>query len=469
MGISRRRTKKKPFKKTKSKFNNRKSRRFSRRNARGGDIKDTLQLQLHSKQENLAKMLNVACKNPDNCLALGYYGDIIKTFFDDFRNFSYVKMNEIKRIGQPSSNGFILEIPFEKSGYKAYTILKCSADPEADNLFYEYYVGKYFINTFIKKFPCFVETYDCYEIKDETTWKNLHDNVINSTNLNSMLNLKNIKEFEYDEFAESCVKNKLLCVLIQHFDNFISFSDEYRKIVNNIDGEIINIVYQAYYPLVCLGNKYTHYDLHSKNVFLYKPYEGKQYIKMRYHRNGQVYEFPSEYVVKIIDYGRNYFNNNNTDTSTLLKNYICNSPKCKPGCGENVGYGIIQGDLVNKKWFHDITPNKPNMSHDLQFAYKVSRDLDKLGIYKQLIYKDDYGTPEKINNDYETNRIVYSIYDLLLSLESHVNCWNQNSVVTKKYDKTWICVAVMDIYEDGRDYTFNVLPSKEETQPIQSL
>ena len=141
-------------------------------------------------------------------------------------------MNEIKRIGTPSANGFVLEIPFEKNRYKAYTVLKCSAKPSADNLFYEYYVGKYFINTFIKKFPCFVETYDCYEIKDESAWKSLHDNVINYPDLNSMLNVKKINESDYHEFGESCLKNKLLCVLIQHFDKFYSF--HCRKLTNFI-------------------------------------------------------------------------------------------------------------------------------------------------------------------------------------------------------------------------------------------
>ena len=68
MGISKRKTKKLPLKKTKSRSKNY---RFSRRNKRGGnfdDIKDTLELNLRSKQQNLYKMLKIACKNPDNCL-----------------------------------------------------------------------------------------------------------------------------------------------------------------------------------------------------------------------------------------------------------------------------------------------------------------------------------------------------------------------------------------------------------------
>lgn len=431
------------------------------RNKSGGnfdDLQNTLELNLQSKQSKLAKMLNMVCKNPDNCLAVGHYGDIIKLFFDDFQNFSYVKTNQIKRIGNPSANGFVLEIPFKKDRYKAYTVLKCSAKAHSDNLFYEYYVGKYFINTYIKKLPCFVETYDCYEIKNESTWKSLYKNalytIFNSTNLNSMITRKQIKETDYDEFGESCLKNKLLCILIQHFDKFYSFGNEYYKNFENIQHEIVNILYQVYYPLVCLGDKYTHYDLHHHNVFLYKPYEGKQYIKMRYHRNGQVYEFPSEYIVKIIDYGRNYFNNNNTNTEELLNTHICASKKCDPDCGTNTGYAVIRGELKSI-W---ITPEKSNMSYDLKFAYGLKPYLDTLNIYNDFIYKENYGTREQLNYTYETNKTIYSIYDLLVSLESYMTD-NLDIELVKKYDDSWTCVAVMDIYDDGRDYTFNIISS----------
>jgi hypothetical protein len=434
------------------------------------DIKNQLELNLQSKQLKLAKMLNVVCKNPDNCLAIGYYGDIIKMFFDDFKNFSYVKINQIKRIGKQSVNGFVLEIPFKKDRFKAYTVLKCSANPRSDNLFYEYYVGKYFINTYIKKLPCFVETYDCYEIKDESAWNSLYNNslynIFYSTNFSNILKLKQTKNTDYHEFGESCLKNKLLCILIQHFDKFYSFGDEYFENFENIKYEIVNILYQVYYPLVCLGNKYTHYDLHFNNVFLYKPYEGKQYIKMRYHRNGEVYEFPSEYIVKIIDYGRNYFNNNNTDTQQLLDKYICPSKKCDPNCGRDMGYAVIQGDLRSMK----IEPGHSNMSYDLNFAYTLKPYLDKLNIYNDFIYNNTFGSAETINYSYKKNKIVYSIYDLLVSVESYMK-YNSDINLVQKYDNSWSCVATMDIYDDGRDYTFNILssPINEKKNKVKNV
>ena len=111
--------------------------------------KDTLNTLIQDRENNMGKMLNVACKNPDNCLALGAYGSYIKRYFDNFRNLSLINNRKIKRIGKPSANGFIIELPFTKNGFTAYTALKCSAKSTSDNLFYEYYVGKFFITPFL--------------------------------------------------------------------------------------------------------------------------------------------------------------------------------------------------------------------------------------------------------------------------------------------------------------------------------
>jgi hypothetical protein len=449
-----------------------KRRRRHSKNKRGGDLeneKKILELNLQSKDNNLSRMLRVACRNPDNCLELGYYADIIKQYFDNFKNFSYIKKNEIKIIGKPSTNGFILEFPFEKQGYKAYTVLKCSAKSDSDNLFYEYYVGKFFINKYIKKFPTFVETYDLYEIKDETSWQTMKNNKLaTSTNdLTNLLTLQNVKESDYHLFAESCTKSKMLCVLIQHFDKFTSFSDEYKNNMDNIKYEILNILYQVYFTLVQLGDKYTHYDLHANNVFLYKPYDGKQYIKMRYHSGGNIYEFPSEYIVKIIDYGRNYFNNGTITTSEILQQYVCPASQCAPNCGTDQGYNVIQGNILDPTThWHWITPNKPNASHDLRFAAYVTSYLNQLKLYNQFIYSSNYGTPSIANDEYnKSNQNIYSIYNMVTFLEKNLDTWNSLKI-NKKYDSTWTCVAEMDIYDDGRDYTFNVVSAPSYiTQP----
>jgi|688.fasta_scaffold09100_7 hypothetical protein len=478
------------------------------------DIKNTVSRLIQDREQNMGRMLNVACKNPGNCLALGVYGSYIKQYFDNFRNLSLVDNPKIKRIGTASGNGFIIEVPFTKNSFTAYTALKCSAKPGADNLFYEYYVGKFFINNYLNIFPCFVETYDCYTFNDERSWsmlKNLPNSKDNeeeedeeddeedeedeeddeeekgqvATNpndidLKNMITRKNISEKRisgnnYDSednemFGLSCEENKRLCVLIQHFDNFRSLMEEYEKNVLNTKLEIFNILYQAYFPLTILKDVYTHYDLHANNVFLYKPYDGKNYVQMRYHLiSGRIIEFPSEYIVKIIDYGRNYFDNGLTNTKAILNNYVCNNTRCNPDCGKEFGYSVIQGDEYNPKAMTKIFPNKKNISQDLRFAAHFYSFLKTLDLFDTFFYGNKYGsttivqasqtgTPEKLGGD---NRNIHNIVNFRSFLEAHIDNWNNviAKIKIKKY-KTWQKKATMDIYEDKRPYTFVVLPDK---------
>jgi hypothetical protein len=490
-------------KKTMKQRKTRKQRKTKKqRKIRGGDldanIKKTLGPLIENRKNNQGQMLNIACKNPDNCLALGAYGPIIKQYFDNFRNLSLVNNKNIKRIGKPSVNGFILEVPFtknssgqlsqtspqlsRKNNFTAYTALKCAVLEDSDNLFYEYYVGKFFINSYLNIFPCFVETYDCYRFINENSWSKLKDLTnTNNINLADMIDRKNVSEEPrndpYDNedsawFKMSCVENKNICTLIQHFDNFRSVSDEYRQNYKNIQYEIFNILYQVYFPLTILKDKYTHYDLHANNVFLYKPYEGKKYIQMRYHLlSGRIIEFPSEYIVKIIDYGRNYFDNGMTNTKKIIKDYICGNDLCDPECGAKVGYNVIQGNEYNPNTvYHWIFPNNKNISHDLIFAVNFYEYLIQYNIFDAFVYGNteisnnspsssysqffQSGTPEKLGGD---SRNIYNIVNLRDSLEAFMDGWN-GQIMNQKYNIIWKKKAIMDIYEDQRPYTFEVLP-----------
>jgi hypothetical protein len=314
---------------------------------------------------------------------------------------------------------------------------------------------------------------------NENKWSTLKNLTIDNTNnidIRHMLNRKNVSEqriisrINPDEedllnFKGSCFENKRLCVLIQHFDNFRSVYDERVNNFNNINYDTFNILYQVYFPLTILKDVYTHYDLHANNVFLYKPYEGNKYIQMRYHLlSGRIIEFPSEYIVKIIDYGRNYFNNGMTNTTKILNNYVCKASHCRPDCGFDVGYAVIQGDEDDSDAeFSWIFPNKKNISHDLRFANYFYDKLKAINMFdtfeyggvegkKQILKKD--GTPEKLGGD---SRNIYNIVNFRDSLELFIDTWNGQKMI-KKYDATWQKKAIMNIYEDKRPYTFEVLP-----------
>ena len=434
---------------------------------------EELSSKMENPMENLGKMLSVVCKDPDNCLALGAYIPMMKRFFNDFRDLSLVDIKSLNRLGSPSSNGFVFEIPFKKNEYTSYTVLKSAAKPKADNLFYEYYVGKTFINKYLQQFPVFVETYDCYRYNSHllaSTFKQIAENKIKIpntgiTDLNTVItridhgDLTSVSEMNR-MFEDSCSEPDTICILIQHFNNLTPFKNIFDETspnyqTNKLDGPYL--FYQLYFALSVIGDKYTHYDLHAENVNVYKPYSGQKYILMRYHSNGKVHEFPSEYIVKIIDYGRNYINNGTTTTNEIVSNIICNTPKCNPNCGDQVGYRAIQGDYGDYNDYYNINPIVPNASHDLRVFANLNDvrqpDLWKGRIYKdELYYEGKYGTPEDLTGDVDHIR---SIHDLRAALEKTAFP-NYNDSMTKKYEG-WEQAAIMDVYDDGRDYEFKVI------------
>lgn len=434
-------------------------RRTYTRNKKGGALdenaKNVVEQSIKNKSTALSNILQTYCSNPSNCLTLGHYGDYIKQFFENFRNLTYVDNKALKRIGNDSANGLIIQVPFKKDGYTAYTALKCSTKQISDNLFYEYYVGKYFLNTYIKKFPLFLETYDCYEIYNQNMWQQL----INFSNNNSFppsFNIQNfIRRVKVDEndmsmFEESCVKNKLLCILIQYFDKFYAFGEKFDNDFDSIKYDIYNILYQIYFVLCYLNDKYTHYDLHPRNVFLYKPYDGDKCILMRYHTSKAVYEFKSEYIVKVIDYGRNFFDNGKVKSGDIIHNYICGKPKCEPDCGDGYGYRAIATNTQNPEYYYWINPEVPNRSHDLRLLSEPDM-VDFLYRHFKLFiqYNEDYGTPEDMSNIPDT---LTNIFSIKVFLESFIPGFNNNKN-DKKYGN-WTVAATMDIYDDGREYEF---------------
>jgi hypothetical protein len=448
---------------------------------KGGDLdeqaKQVVEQNLANRDVNRSKWLQVACKNPDNCLALGTYGDSIKQYFDNFQNFAYLDQSKLKRIGSPSANGFIIEMPFTKNGYTAYTALKCSAKATADNLMYEYIVGKRFINKQLKKFPLFLETYDLYEYVDDTSYENVKTAVSNNT-LNTMdipssiqkvnvddIDIKNIQPYKlWQIIGDACSKNKRLCMSIQHFDNFTPVGDhvENNQMWGDFKGDFLPLLFQIYFVLNELRDVYTHYDLHLDNVMMYKPFEGKKCILMRYHMtyDNKVMEFKSEYIPKIIDYGRNYFDDG-TITSNLVITGSCSAQQCRPKCGENVGFEVISNTMVTGKpyLYYWIDPSKRNMSHDLRFANSLNDILPVFTNPKtkisSIIYDDEFGTRELLT--YKKGEI-HNVADMISVLKSNPTVM-ANVLNNVKYDSTWETVATMDVYDDGRDYEFVVLPA----------
>lgn len=436
----------------------------------------TLQSQIDP--DRLGNVLKLVCNNSDNCLALGPYGDAIKQYFTNFADLRLIRNDSLTRIGSDSANGVVIETPFTKGAYTAYTALKCSKKASADNLFYEYYIGHTYINTHIAYLPCFVETYGCYTFKNIQEWTRMQtyytSNNFDGCDFQSMLEPMSLHSGAkmINMLENSCLKNKLLCVLIQHFDNVRSFYSETFHHPENITVDFYNLLYQIYYGLTLLGNTYTHYDLHGSNVLLYKPYEGQQYITMRYHRDGHIYEFKTEYICKIIDYGRNFMQIPHIKTATTANviNLICRQPACQPDCGYQVGYKMIQGNAFTPQRNPSyILPNIPNMSHDLRLITNYIALLTEptqapfVKVFDNLTYVDKYGTPENTTGNIDNITTIFHLRDALERVMGNESVAGFNAMHNDSKYATWTQAAIMNIYDDDvhsdhrRPYTYTII------------
>jgi len=394
----------------------------TRNNEQFRQTRELMTQQLANPSQRKANMLSAVCNSDTRgaCLDFGIYREQIKFFFDNYLLSSpYPKT--MKRIGNPSNNGFILQVEYERDNYKSYSVIKCNQSNENDNLLYEYYVGRIFINEFVPIFPCFVETYEqLYFFNDPSNFNfaksidktgiNINNNVKN--NFREVKNTQNLIN-PLNEFANNTCKfgkTNSIAIMIQHFNNITSVYDALKNNYNNTIYDLPNILFQVYFVLNILKDEYTHYDLHLSNVFLYKPYTTNKYIEMHYHLNdGKIVTFPTEYIVKIIDYGRNFFKSLKTGVdSQQLFDLFCSNPSA-PECVSNNPYdpcnsetsGIFTGEYKDSPGsFYYISPNKKNISHDLRMIYEslqFGNIIKTLFPNASLKYDHRFGTEENIN------------------------------------------------------------------------
>ena len=354
-----------------------------------------------------SKFLQTICSDSGVCIAFGKERKMIFEFFNGFTQFDF--LTNVQSIGSESSNGFIKELEYEREKYKAYAILKSSRDKNADNLLYEYVVGEVINKYFMNRFPCFIETYGHYKyIGDRESFRTAGPGKID---LSQLL-------IPYDEnltpIDESCRSSIDMCILIQHIKGASSLADKAYDRYDNpkkddafIQNDLLASLFQIYYPLSMLKNNFTHYDLHGDNVIMYKPVEGK-YIQYHYHYpDGTKLSFKCQYISKIIDYGRSFFNINPGEyhpgimDSLGYYRLLCANPDCNTvpdSCGKGSGYEWMSPPSKRNSY---ISSSTRNMSHDLRLLQELRDNTDPLKftdlmkkILSLVIYKGQYGTPE---------------------------------------------------------------------------
>ena len=327
------------------------------------------------KTENKRRsmFLQAVCSDSGVCIAFGKERKKIFDFFNGFTKFDY--LTNVKAIGAVSANGFVKELEYEREGYKSYAVLKSSQEKNSDNLMYECYVGK-LVNSLAKQIPCFVETYGLYEYKTDAYREQFQKEKSGLADLSKMLTQH--KNYNY---GDSCANSINQCILIQHIKGAASVGDKIYKGTPDLDfvmNDFLYAIYQIYFALGGLATIFTHYDLHPDNVILYKPVDGK-YIEFHYHLRNETVSFKSQYIAKMIDYGRSFINHGNKSSAEYYKK-ICTEDKCNnededgdedndEKCGNKSGYGWMEPPLED--WNFYISSSLNNRSHDLRFLHSL--------------------------------------------------------------------------------------------------
>jgi hypothetical protein len=286
--------------------------------------------------------------------------------------------------------------------------------------------------------------------------------------------------------ARACEDSRLAALLIQNVKNaktlesYLRNNDKFKFKCY----ELAYILYQVYLPLSQLRKSFTHNDLHTLNVLLYKPFINK-YITYHYHTpRGETVTFKSAYLVKLIDYGRCYFggenkryDNNIYNKTPDVYNDLCEESKCnkKPSvCGSEEGFSWLEPGLLESSYF--TSSQEKNESQDLRLLHACKKDFlnsvepngsaDEVNVYNELglkinstVYgigiKDEnekqFGTMENLRKG---DKKINNVRDAEMSLENMIlnnKClMDLNEIWAKSREK----FGDMHIYTDGRPTQF---------------
>jgi hypothetical protein len=414
-------------------------------------------------RKNRARYLNGICSDSGVCMAFGPHANKIKKHFGGFVKFDNVSY--LKKIGAVSANGFVKEIEYDHDGYKSHAVLKSSADEDSDNLYYEYLVGT-FLNVMSKLTPTFLETYGLFNYKSIAEYEAMKKLTATKDQLSGLRLFKKapanvlqhvenpdtIRAKHANEIKTACVASKYVSILIQHVKGANTLKE---KTVNSffVKSALHYVLFQVYWTLYVLKDTYTHYDLHTDNVLIYEPVKDA-YIHYFYHyRDGSIVSFKSKYIAKIIDYGRCYFNFNLDSTESAkydlynnsndLYTEICKDSRCNPGCGYNVGFSTLNSQFFKTL---SIESRKRNVSHDLRLLTMLPVPNPLIhNIRKKVVYKKQFGTPEKLNAGYPNK--IHNVVDAMWALRDAVidpTSISQNEMEFGGMTK----LGEMHIYED---------------------
>jgi len=261
------------------------------------------------------KALAVSCPDLDLCLALDKHA--FEAWFK-FATFRYA--TTVTSLQSESRNGKVFLLTYKRPSIDhtistAYAILKHGNELK-DDLRFEYLVGQ-FLNKHRTKLPVFVGTYGIF-----------------STHM---------KEWYFDgdtlrrglRAASPEIRNPVL--LLQYAPGEASLFDFLME--SPSENDFFAIMYHIYFSLARLANVFTHHDLHLENVRII-------HFPKTFRFTYPDVSFSSKYLPKIIDYGKCFYYDTETNNSSnwIVSNHATrySSPK-EPA--RNPMFRNMSGDL----------------------------------------------------------------------------------------------------------------------------
>ncbi len=423
-------------------------------------------LKRNSSMKRRKSLLRAECSDSDICMILGSkYQPELRSFFRGFADFHFLQ--SVKQIGKPSDNGFIHQLTYAHRDYSAFAVLKSSAKKSSDNLMYEHLVGQ-FLNTKMRLFPNFVETYSMYQYADDASW-----DYLKATKTPPLDQFKRLLNKTDDaSVAEACQHSKLIAILIQNLPMPAAIPD---LALDDLCSNLFAVFYQVYFALSLL--RFTHYDLHENNVLLYEPAKGK-YIQYTYHNpDGSTTTFKSKYLAKIIDYGRSYFYESDANNSKTVYQDLCRERACneyidpeeedkrskKEKCGDKSGFYWFKFNKNDESNFYIMTTVQ-NPSIDLRFwvecckiaQQKLGESASRVGvemlpwISQKVKYDTEFGT--KAMQKCASGQIC----NVVEAREYARRTLDATNAMTEAYFAGLTKLGDLHVFADGREFEFFV-------------
>uniref|UniRef100_A0A6C0BLS1 Uncharacterized protein n=1 Tax=viral metagenome TaxID=1070528 RepID=A0A6C0BLS1_9ZZZZ len=411
------------------------------------------------------------CPNADYCLSYGIKTQEITQLFHHYQDFSLV--TQITPIGQPSQNGFIRLLTYHlpigsKQSYYSTAILK-SIKPlqTADNLYYEYFVGQ-FVNYLATLFPFFVHTYNLVSYQDldaHTTMANMTGKTQSDLGgkigqwLNKHLQIIPFQQVK-SHFPEACSNDVRLALLIEtvkqpltltEIINVRNTPETLQRANNFVNFDLMSICLLIYGTLATTCQQFTHYDLHPNNILLIRCNDPHGFFEYNLHlydpmtdEENRTITVYSQYLPKIIDYGRCYYHLDESRNSDQFREDLCQI--CQD-CGRKSGFRTFNSTPSSET--HYISPHRMNISHDLRLIKIISTWLKMnvplmQSIADQLVYQDQYGTPER--STFGRSSQIMNVIDMSTKLISYFDNPQYKKIYFPQFPNNYSRYGSFDIH-----------------------